>query len=41
MQLRQSYFVLATFVGGIFGAIVLGWGGASAQPSDGEKLAFA
>ena len=40
MQLRQPHFVLTTFLGGILGAIVLGWGGAAAQPSDGEKLAF-
>lgn len=40
MQLRQSHFVLAIAVGGILGALVLGWNGASAQPLDGKKLAF-
>jgi sulfur-oxidizing protein SoxX len=40
MELRQSHFVLATIAGGVLGALVLGLSGASAQPSDGEKLAF-
>jgi len=40
MELRQLHFVLASIICGIAGAGALGWGAASAQPSEGQNLAF-
>ena len=37
MELRQSYFMLATVVGGVFGALVLGLSPASAA-SEAQNL---
>jgi sulfur-oxidizing protein SoxX len=40
MDLRQSYFVPAAILAGIFGAVLLGMNVVSAAPSEGEQLAF-
>jgi sulfur-oxidizing protein SoxX len=40
MKLRQSRFVVATVIGGILGAMVLGSGASMAQPLNGQDLAF-
>jgi sulfur-oxidizing protein SoxX len=40
MKLRQSHFVPAAVVAGLFGAVLFGMNAVSAAPSEGEQLAF-
>jgi sulfur-oxidizing protein SoxX len=40
MKLKKSHVVPALVAGGMIGAVVLGIGGVSASPAEGEKIAF-